>query len=371
MMNTLKVYDIELITRGPVFVGNGNELKKNEYFNIGRRKVVIPRLDLMYKDLVRMNRQRSYENYMLRNNRLGLGQWLREERISDDYIQKWKKYELDCGDVISERGKQLQIMTCIKDPYGNPYIPGSSLKGMLRTILLAYDIRKNQDKYSSLKDEIERTVRTEQHPKRMQFLSRQGKSVETAAFNTLHRPDTKSSDAVNDFMSGLIVSDSDPLTIDDLTLCQKIEHHVDGEDKNLNLLRECIKPGVRIHFTMTIDTSLCKLDDKNIMSAISDFAEVYYDMFLCKYKESDKPDDNTVWLGGGAGFVSKTVIYSLFGDDGIKLVPEIFAKTGVPQNHKHNKDKSLGVSPHILKLTSYRGKMYEFGKCSVKITKKM
>ena len=78
-------------------------------------------------------------------------------------------------------------------------------------------------------------------------------------------------------------------------------------------------------------------------------------MFLCKYKESDRPDDNTVWLGGGAGFVSKTVIYSLFGDDGIKLVPEIFAKTGV-QNHKHNKDKSLGVSPHILKLTSYRGK---------------
>ena len=40
MMNTLKVYDIELTTRGPVFVGNGNELKKNEYFNIGRRKVV-------------------------------------------------------------------------------------------------------------------------------------------------------------------------------------------------------------------------------------------------------------------------------------------------------------------------------------------
>lgn len=370
MINTLKVYDIDLTTRGPVFVGNGNELKKNEYFNVGRKKVVIPRLDMMYADLVKMNRQKSYENYMLRNNMLGLGQWLREERISDDYIEKWKRYELDSGDVIPERGRQLQIMTCIKDPYGNPYIPGSSFKGMLRTILLAYDIRKNSDKYSQLKYEIERTIKTEQHPKRTQFLSRQGKSVEVSAFNTLQRLDTKKSDAVNDFMSGLIVSDSDPLSIDNLTLCQKIEHHVEGRDKNLNLLRECIKPGIRIHFTMTIDTSLCKLNDRDIMSAISDFATVYYDMFLRKYKKSNRPDDNTVWLGGGAGFVSKTVIYSLFGDEGIELVPDIFAKTGVPKDHKHNRDRSLGVSPHILKLTSYRGKMYEFGKCSVKITEK-
>ena len=371
MMNTLKVYDIELTTLGPVFVGSGNELKKNEYFNVGRKKVVIPRLDQMYTDIVRMNRQNSYENYMLRNNRLGLGQWLKKEEISDDYIEKWKKYELDCGDVISESGEQLKIMTCIKDPYDDPYIPGSSFKGMLRTILLAYDIRKNPDKYSSLKDEIERTVRTELHPKRTQFLSRQGKSVEAAAFNTLQRPYTKSSDAVNDFMSGLIVSDSDPLTTDDLTLCQKIEHYVDGGNKHLPLLRECIKPGVQIHFTMTIDTSLCKLDDRDIMSAISDFAAVYYDMFLCKYKESVRPDDNTVWLGGGAGFVSKTVIYSLFGDEGIKLVPAIFAKTGVPREHNHDKDEALGVSPHTLKLTSYNGEMYEFGKCSVKITEKM
>lgn len=31
----------------------------------------------------------------------------------------------------------------MRDPYGNPYIPGSSIKGMLRTILLAADIMKN------------------------------------------------------------------------------------------------------------------------------------------------------------------------------------------------------------------------------------
>ena len=41
-----------------------------------------------------------------------------------------------------EKGR-MQIMNFMRDPYGNPYIPGSSIKGMLRTILLAADIMKN------------------------------------------------------------------------------------------------------------------------------------------------------------------------------------------------------------------------------------
>lgn len=42
-------------------------------------------------------------------------------------------------------------MTCVTDPYGNPYIPGSSLKGMLRTILLSKDIDQDQIKYKRIR----------------------------------------------------------------------------------------------------------------------------------------------------------------------------------------------------------------------------
>ena len=40
----------------------------------------------------------------------------------------------------------MQIISFIKDAYGKPYIPGSSIKGMLRTILLCYDILNNKNK---------------------------------------------------------------------------------------------------------------------------------------------------------------------------------------------------------------------------------
>ena len=47
-----------------------------------------------------------------------------------------------CGDRAEE---QKEILTSVKDAYGCPYVPGSSLKGALRTVLLgAVVIRKNE-----------------------------------------------------------------------------------------------------------------------------------------------------------------------------------------------------------------------------------
>ena len=148
MKSPLKVFDIELTVRGPLFVGSGQELKKKEYIKLrGTNKVVIPKLGKMYKDLCDMGKQREYEKYMLTDNKTSLGDWIQNQRIPDKYIDSWKDYELHAGDAIIDKGKTLQIMTCVKDAYGNPYIPGSSLKGMLRTILLIQDICKNPGKF--------------------------------------------------------------------------------------------------------------------------------------------------------------------------------------------------------------------------------
>ena len=63
------------------------------------------------------------------------------------------------------------------------------------------------------------------------------------------------------------------------------------------------------------------------------------------------------FVGGGSGFVSKTVIYPLFGEkEGIETVKNIFDRTNVPKTHQHYKDTRMGVSPHILKCTRYQGK---------------
>ena len=85
-------------------------------------------------------------------------------------------------------------------------------------------------------------------------------------------------------------------------------------------------------------------------------------------QSADQMFDETVFLGGGSGFVSKTVIYSLLGErEGVQAVKDIFDKTYVPKEHKHYKDCRLGVSPHVLKCTKYCGKTYMMGQCKFKI----
>ena len=104
------------------------------------------------------------------------------------------------------------------------------------------------------------------------------------------------------------------------------------------------------------------------MEAIQMFYEQYYEVFQRKFPRNDRGETNTVFLGGGSGFVSKTIIYSLFGEkEGIEIVKNIFDRTGVSKDHKHYKDTRMGVSPHILKCTRYQGKEYMMGQCEVNI----
>lgn len=387
MKSPLKVYDIELTVKGPVFVGDGQELKKKEYIKLrGSNKVVIPKLDRMYADLCYMGKQREYEKYMLMDNEIRLGDWIQNQRIPDKYIDSWKDYELHAGDAIIDKDKTLQVMTCVKDAYGNPYIPGSSLKGMLRTILLTQDICKNPGKFRKMKDEIETNIKRAGKVNRTQFLNKEDKELEVASFHSLRRKENKRWEMVNDYMAGIIVSDSEPLSTDDLTLCQKVEYYVNGREKRLPLLRECIKPNTKIRFQLTIDTSIGKtdtrlnrLDENEIMQAIANFSNLYYDVFVKKFRGLDIPSSNTVWLGGGVGYVSKTVLYALFGSDlGMDLVSKMFYLFEESDNHKNNNKKKhkndndttkWGVSPHIYKMTQYEGKRLPFGQCEVKITK--
>lgn len=169
-------------------------------------------------------------------------------------------------------------------------------------------------------------------------------------------------------MSGIIVGDSEPLSREDIILCQKWEQHTDGTYKTLNILRECIKPGTVIKSTLTIDETLCNIKKEDILEAVQLFYEQYYQNFQKKFSRSDRRKPNTVFLGGGSGFVSKTVIYPLFGEkEGIETVKNIFDRTNVPKTHQHYKDTRIGVSPHILKCTRYQGKEYMMGECELNI----
>ena len=364
MNNYLKEYRASLKTIGPLFIGSGKEIHKKEYL-LNRQTNTIDVIDLvkMYAYMRKKGLFSEFENFFFTDLRKDLFGWLKDHRIMTSEIKGCMKYSIDQSDTVLEKGKPTNIMEFVKDPYGKPYVPGSSIKGMLRTILLSSDIMNNIEKYRLQSDNLK--IGISRRAGRNVYCKKEQSSFEVKAFNTLQRPDTRPGDAVNDMLSGLIVSDSDPLEINDLALCQKIDYHVDASEKRFNVLRECIKPGVEIKFRITIDETVCSITRDGIMSAINSFADMYDEAFMLKFKGIKSSDENTVYLGGGVGFVSKTDVYPVFGaEEGISKVMDIFRNTNVPSEHKHIKDRALGVSPHILKMTKYKGRLYQMGECA-------
>lgn len=364
----MKTYKIKVKTLSPVFVGSGEKIKKKEYiFHKFENKVLIPDLSRMYNGLKSLGKDKKFETYLL-DEYIDLYFWLKNNNIDKKQYLKWIKYTLDSGDAVFENKGQKEIHTFIKDSYNMPYIPGSSLKGAIRTALISENIIKNNNKFSNIKGKIERDIGF--FRKRTSFLKDDINDVESIVLNKLDRINTKSN-AVNDIMSTVKISDSKPLKLSDLTLCQKIDISLDGNQNELNVLRECLKPQTSIEFDLTIDSKLYSFDAKKIIDSINIFFQNYYECFITPFKRGKKYEENSFYLGGGVGFASKTIDYPMFGKkDGVKVVSEIIDKTisrDAVKEHKHYQDVKLGVSPHMLKCTKYRNNIYEMGLCKIDI----
>ena len=377
MKDYLKTYQMVLKTVSPVHIGTGKTLSKKEYiFLNNKKKVLIPDVNKLYQGLQRKGMGTQFTQYLLTDERIDLNTWLQKNNISPKDYGRWIRYELDCGDFLQEEGKKaIEVMEFQKDSYGLPYVPGTSVKGMLRTILLSYRLMTEKEAWSNERKQVSREAKQSGN-KGKRYLSRENALIEEKLLHTLSRKDEKgkevdSRNAVNDCLSGLIVGDSEPLSLEDLVLCQKIDENVEGKQHAINILRESIKPGRDIKFKLTIDTEICKYSIEDILKAAELFGEAYYEMYLSKFKCSDRPAGNSVWLGGGAGFFTKTVMYPLLGQkQGLEAAASVFEHTlpyKIAGQHKHYRDKDLGVSPHILKCTRYEGRRFVMGLCHLKV----
>lgn len=368
----MRSYKMTLRTESPIFIGDGKKIGKKEYIFIPeQRRVYIPDMSRMFQAFERRGLLDAYQTYLLQDRR-DFAQWLRVNRLlAPRMLPGWIAYSVDsAGAVFEERGKR-EILTFTKDPYGCPYVPGSSAKGMLRTVLLSAMILQDSKKQEA----GARSVRgAELRGARTRLLKRETDKLEQDFLHTLQRPKTVPSNKVNDIMSGLRVGDSRPLSTDDLVLCQKIDVTVDGQSKRLPILRECLRPGTEISFDLTLSPELFPFSAEDLLQAAELCREVYDRCFFSAFAAHTVRRSGTVYLGGGCGYASKTFAYPLLGKAGLETVSRIIDATLPRQaqtQHKHRLDRQKGVSPHMLKCTEYHGQLYEMGACSIAISENL
>lgn len=328
-------YRLTLEVLTPVYIGSGSKITKKDFE-------------------LRNNQAHIYDPLKL-HSILGLWyeQFLMDNSSFTDFLSKNKhfnikpalKYSVFCGDRTIRKSDNIEEF--IKDPYGNPYIPGSSIKGAIRTAILSYIIKNDPSKYTRFKnDPIDKW--------------NNARNIEELAFGKFQ----------NDKFKNIKISDSKPLPKDGLILSKKIDTFKDGQSNNkLNLCRESLKPGTKIEFNLNIDSSNNRevFTPNEIMRAIREFTKQYRETYLSKFNsdEGDNYGEEIIYLGGGTGFLTKTINQSLYKENTLEKTAHYLDKRF--RRHKHRKDIALGVSPRAKKTTIIDGEIMEMGICRVRI----
>lgn len=353
----LEKYKIKIKTISPIYIGMGETINKKEYiYDKAHGKVHILDIEKMFSSFLKRGLDVEFEKYLMHPKK-NLYTWFYEKGFAWKEYSKWIKYSLNCK--MSELGEnEAAISLFIKDKYGNPYVPGSSLKGAIRTALVGTKILelKNPDLY---RQRFENALRIPNN-KGKKAIGTEMMKLEKNLFVFERKNEEK-----NDKMMGIRIADSKVLTKDCLTICKKVDLRIDRKENYINVLRECIKPGTEIEFDMTIDKSYNTYNIEDILDAINVFYE-YCSIQSEKFEEGLSDPNDVIYLGGGSGFISKTNIYELFDEKkAIKHVSNILNRNF--KKHHHYNDLKLGVSPRTKKCTYYDGKRYEFGLCKIEI----
>ena len=375
MESYLKRYTFEIKTLSPVFIGGGVVSGKKEYlYDRDKNEIIFFDLRKMYSGLMKLKKLDAFEEYMLYDRR-DLSSFFYYHHISEKQYKPWIDYQIPVGDRNMVTRSSSDVLRFIKDGHGMPYMPGSSLKGALRTILMSdYYLH-----HSKAAEETANDVRREPKGNRNTYMAGVNRHMANQVLHKQITEETKLEDMQNDVLRGLIVSDSDPIDKNALCVCQKIEHTVDGETKRLNLLRECLKPGVSVRFSVTLDTSICPFTTLQIAEAVTGWFKHYHAEFSSKFRNApvipvSENKNRFFFLGGGAGYATKTLTYALMqGEDAHREIGKIINNT-LPdkqkREHNHESDYRKGVSPHILKCTIFEGKSYQMGACWMKSIKR-
>lgn len=309
----MRHYKLEFTTKGPVHVGNGQTLGKRDYFLSNKGTIDVLNAP-KFVGALNSEQLKSYCDFLGTDSREGLQDYLEDDVALRKIAQRSVAYSTTAHLARAPRGsyQYLEIAACIKDSLGRPYVPGSSVKGMLRTALLNFLVYKNHAEYQEL---YRRGVGNQTD---RNAIARETARIERKALWT-ERPDPNDRTVVRDIMRYVSVSDSEPLSIKTLTFAKKYDMFsrndkashkrdmgkrlTDRKGNELNIYRECIKPGTTIVAMLDIDERVDEflpldLDAGGLLGVLKVSNELYKQFFLNKF---DLPAEGGAQGAGTAG----------------------------------------------------------------------
>lgn len=410
-----RYWKMKLVCLTPVHIGNGVSYNPSQYiYEPGSRggsiyflneskwlKYLYEKkvIDLFARELLdKINRGASFSIYdwLISKRNLGPIDKIMQELQERGAVYPKETVYLDFG-RRTQKNSLNDVHPFIRSGNGECYVPGSSIKGVIRTALLVRDMKRHPEKYKSYWQKASHALlaRGGRNPveRDLQYLAN---DIETVFAYTPQaiaeaRSKNKRVDMVNDLFKFLQVSDAVSDNTSQMGIVQKVDMGIRAAEtgekpKTMPVCRECILSGNTLHFTVSIDDAALKQigvgDAEDILEALKDFAGLQYDLQADIFangaaNELVQLGESNFVLGGGTGYFSKTILYALAvsqaknfkegREAGVNIV-RAFMKEKFSRGH-HERDNKL--APHTLKLTRCQNKTMMMGLCKVEVEQEL
>lgn len=376
----------------PVCIAAGTSLNSREYlYDPKLGKVYLLHQLEWFKFLHRKRLLPPYERYMKSqdSNSIPPYEWLQNclgpQGATQQQLGKAIKAAVDVHVSLKKTGGRRGVNDIIPTMHladGRVYIPGSSIKGMLRTAILFHLIRR--DSWASRRKQywqqimrmagaLERANKNhdwQSQKQALKDLERTAQSIERELLCILDVD--RRNMPLNDALRGLRCGDAMPVATSEkgntTAILQKIDITNDYA-RRLPVFFESMLPGTTFQFSLTIEKAmLAKIGITSIDELLSIMGEYY--RFLNATFQAAFPErqdlfttmtEANAYLGRNNGFLQKTPMLALANSrrDTVPVVRAILQKQF--HNHKHDDKLDKDVSPRTLKGTQYDHTMYLMG----------
>ena len=387
-MRTTVSFTLETIT--PVSIGNGHDLKVLDYIlDTANRQVYILNQKKWLQYLYSIHKLSEYELYVenyTKGQKETIYEWMeRTIGIPDDSaLLSVSKRQLQCVTSSFSKKTLNDIKLCMSLQDGTPYIPGSSLKGVIIESIVAHIIKNNKN---FCKEWREKIVKASNNEKNLRDCIKEYKrALDTRIKKSTGNDDR---DAVKKLFHSISVSDVMLPANDNMStyILPRYDSVADTKEiKSLPIYRECIIPNTKLKGMLSVNLHELKNIGIDSISDLIEIVEEHTQRLVSRWKDAftentetsciQELEQATCLLGSSIGFLHKTLLLPLFdyqedigiSEEGNKekakkeevyVVKSILSSQRQFQNHRHEKDEI--ISPRTLKLTKYAGKHYIFG----------
>lgn len=394
-MNGCQQYQkLKLTCLSPVHIGSGNVLNKTQYiydYKANRAYFLRESAWIQYLSARGLLKRlvMDFDNHNVRD----LYSWCLAHNIQfQDFIQVSAGWAHVPRQADRDKRYLNNVALLARGADGRPYIPGSSVKGALRTAMLSVMLKKcPQEQRQRYWRQFCALISS--RPSNEKLKEEALKITGALEDDLFHRLVIKDADgktvdlhnAMTSVMKGLSISDAFAVRDAPTCLVRKVDWHNADAGRNperyLPLARECFAPGTVLVFTAAIQPAIMGTVGFHAITDVLQAAQEYTKTVLDMEKDvfgSRLPGlfewytNANLILGGGAGLLSKTLLYSLAPrDEAHKMVAAMldieFSQHGVPQHHHSALDVKL--SPRTLKLGNYQNTRHHIGMCKLESVK--